>query len=66
MIHTKILRARERQRAILQKEIERVSGAIAALTGAHQPKQGRRRMSAAARARISKAQKARWAAEQKK
>jgi hypothetical protein len=48
-INTKILRALERQRAVLQHEINAVSRAIAALTGTHQPKRDKRhkRMSAA-------------------
>jgi hypothetical protein len=49
---------KERDRAA--KEIERLDGALAALNGSHGKRTGRRTLSAAARARIAAAQRARW------
>lgn len=67
-----ILVALKQEEAKLQRQLKGIQGAIFALNGSHSasiqapvvvPKQGgrKRTMSAAARARISKATKARWA-----
>jgi hypothetical protein len=66
-----ILVALKQEEGKLQKQLKGIQGAIAALNGAHHTSPGaqpgthigvrKRKMSAAARARISKATKARWA-----
>ena len=65
-----ILAALKQEQARLQQQPKGISGAIAALNGSHPaasraqlvgPKAVKRTMSAAARAKISKAAKARWA-----
>jgi hypothetical protein len=65
----KIIQNLEQQKAVLEKELDAVGRALSALTKSRQPrakKQGKRHMSAAARERISQAQKKRWAAQRKK
>jgi hypothetical protein len=64
-----ILLALKQEETRLQKQLKGILGAITALNGSHTTSTGalvaqggrRRTMSAAARARISKATKARWA-----
>jgi hypothetical protein len=61
-----ILAALKQEEAKLQQQLRGIQGAIAALNGARhapsgaQPVNRKRTMSAAARAKISKATKARW------
>jgi hypothetical protein len=57
-----IVRHLEKRKAALQKEMAAVSGAIAALTGTHQPKRDKRRkrMSAAVKQKIGRAVRAAW------
>jgi hypothetical protein len=62
----KIVHDLEKRRTALQGEIKAIGEAIAALSTHRVKKQGKRHLSAAARARISRAQKKRWAAERKK
>ena len=55
---TRILRDLSHERSHLASRLEQLNNAISALTGV---RQGSRRLSAAARARIAAAQRARWA-----
>ena len=58
----------KREMGIAQKRIKSLAGAIAALSGGNSSncKSGRRKMSAAARRKISLAMKARWRAQKSK
>lgn len=59
---TNVVKQLQQERARAAKEVERFDAALAALNGsANQRGAGSRRLSAAARARIAQAQRARWA-----
>jgi len=64
---TDLLSMLHHERAALARKLAGVDAAISALNGSAAPKaaKGRRTMSAAARARISAAQKKRWAKAKK-
>lgn len=66
MTFKKIVRHLEKRKATLQKELDAIGQALHALTSRQPRNKKRKQMSAAARARISRAQKARWAAERKR